>query len=61
MNNDSDWGFHYNNKNATKNASNATTGGKFAGVADAYAKGYADAKSSSAVDSRETTTTAPAM
>jgi hypothetical protein len=43
MNNDSDWGFHYNNKNATKNVSNATTDGKFAGVADANAKGTADA------------------
>ncbi|MCH9745867.1 MAG: hypothetical protein K0U04_03970, partial [Proteobacteria bacterium] len=62
MNNDSDWGFHYNNKNTTKNVSNATTDGKYAGVADAnakgvadaYAKGYADAKGNAAADSRET-------
>ncbi|SHN89216.1 PE_PGRS family protein [Bathymodiolus heckerae thiotrophic gill symbiont] len=43
MNNDSDWGFHYNNKNKTSNKSNATTDGKFAGVATADAKGVADA------------------
>jgi flagellar biosynthesis/type III secretory pathway protein FliH len=43
MDNDSDWGFHYNNKNATKNTSNATADGNYAGVASANAKGVADA------------------
>jgi flagellar biosynthesis/type III secretory pathway protein FliH len=50
MNNDSDWGFHYNNKNATKNVSNATTDGKFTGTADAYAKGQADAYAKAQAD-----------
>jgi len=43
MNNDSDWGFHYNNKNTTKNIANATADGNYAGVASANAKGVADA------------------
>jgi hypothetical protein len=50
MDNDSDWGFHYNNKNKTSNKANATTDGKFAGVADANAKGVAEAYSKTKVN-----------
>ena len=50
MNNDSDWGFHYNNKNSTKNVSNATTDGQYAGSASANAKAQADAYSKGQAD-----------
>jgi len=50
MNNDSDWGFHYDNKNSTKNTSNATTDGQYAGAASANAKGVADAYAKGAAD-----------
>lgn len=43
MDNNSDWGFHYNNKNAIKNTSATSVDAKLSAVADAYAKGQADA------------------
>ena len=58
MVNDSDWGFHYSNKNTTKNKSTAVADGQASGtadanmkaVADAYAKGQADAYAKAQAD-----------
>ena len=50
MNNDSDWGFYYDNKNSTKNMSNATTDGQYAADADADAKVIAAAYAKGAAD-----------
>ncbi len=58
MDNESDWGFHYNNKNRTKNISKATADsmwdgaadGNASGTADAFAKGYADGHTKGSLD-----------
>ena len=50
MNNDSDWGFKYNNKNSIKKTSNVTTDGQFADAASANAKAQVDAYFKGAAD-----------